>query len=114
MAPEMFVSFFCHWYASGAVPAATTENVAMSPTVTAWFAGCVVMEGATACVPPPEVWLEEQPASRHASRAQQRMLAKGTFIAISRARGSKVLRRVGKQGQKSKKRWCQRIIKAQV
>jgi len=29
------------------VPAATTVNVAVCPAVTVWFAGCVVMEGAT-------------------------------------------------------------------
>jgi len=43
----MFALFFCHWYVSGAVPAATTENVAVCPTVTVWFAGCVVMLGPT-------------------------------------------------------------------
>lgn len=40
--------FFCHWYESGAVPAATTENVAAWPAETVWLAGCVLMEGAAA------------------------------------------------------------------
>jgi hypothetical protein len=43
----MFALFFCHWYVSGAVPAATTENVAVCPTVTVWLAGCVVILGPT-------------------------------------------------------------------
>ena len=30
------------------MPAATTVNVAVCPTVTVWLAGCVVIEGATA------------------------------------------------------------------
>src|SRR5437867_13047311 len=44
----MFAPFFCHWLPSGAVPAATTANVAVCPAVTVWFAGCVVIVGATA------------------------------------------------------------------
>jgi hypothetical protein len=44
----MFAPFFCHWYLSGAVPAATTVNVAVCPVVTVWFTGCVVIVGATA------------------------------------------------------------------
>src|SRR5260370_9064220 len=44
----MFAPFFCHWYLSGAVPAATTEKLAVCPAVTVWFAGGVVMGGATA------------------------------------------------------------------
>src|SRR5260370_603811 len=44
----MFAPFFCHWYPSGAVPVATTVNVAVCPAVTVWFAGCVVIAGATA------------------------------------------------------------------
>jgi len=32
---------------SGAVPAAVTVNVAVCPAVTVWFAGCVVIVGAT-------------------------------------------------------------------
>jgi len=32
---------------SGAVPAATTEKVAVCPTVTVWLTGCVVMFGPT-------------------------------------------------------------------
>jgi hypothetical protein len=43
----MFKPFFRHWYVSGAVPAATTVNVAVCPAVTVWFAGGVVVEGAT-------------------------------------------------------------------
>src|SRR5260370_2248711 len=43
----MFAPFFCHWYPSGAVPVATTVNVAVCPAVTAWFPGCVVIVGAT-------------------------------------------------------------------
>src|SRR5258705_3241556 len=43
----MFTPFFCHWQASGAVPAAVTVNVAVCPAVTVWFAGCVVIVGAT-------------------------------------------------------------------
>lgn len=31
----------------GAVPVATTENVAVWPAVTVWLPGCVVMLGAT-------------------------------------------------------------------
>src|SRR5579859_483847 len=42
----MFAPFFCHWYPSGAVPAATTVNVAVCPAITVWFAGCVVIVGA--------------------------------------------------------------------
>ena len=30
------------------MPVATTVNVAICPTVTVWFAGCVVIKGATA------------------------------------------------------------------
>src|SRR5260370_31910049 len=43
----MFAPFFCHWYPSGAVPLATTVNVAVCPAVTVWFPGCVVIVGAT-------------------------------------------------------------------
>src|SRR5260370_20689150 len=43
----MFTPFFCHWYVSGAVPAAVTVNVAVCPAVTVWFAGWVVIVGAT-------------------------------------------------------------------
>jgi hypothetical protein len=43
----MFAPFFCHWYVSGAVPLATTLNVAVCPAVTVWFTGCVVIAGAT-------------------------------------------------------------------
>jgi hypothetical protein len=32
----------------GAVPVALTANVAACPAVTVWFAGCEVIEGATA------------------------------------------------------------------
>jgi hypothetical protein len=32
---------------SGAVPAAVTANLAVCPAVTVWFAGCVVIVGAT-------------------------------------------------------------------
>src|SRR5260370_18540811 len=42
----MFTPFFCHWYVSGAVPAAVTVNVAVCPAVTVWFAGWVVIVGA--------------------------------------------------------------------
>ena len=48
MAPEMFALFRCHWYVSGAVPAAATVKVAVAPAVTIAFAGCVVMDGAAA------------------------------------------------------------------
>ena len=34
VAPEMLTPFFFHWYVSGAVPVATTLNVADCPTVT--------------------------------------------------------------------------------
>src|SRR5438094_667167 len=44
----MFAPFFCHWSLSGAVPAATTVNVAVCPAVTVWLTGCVVIVGATA------------------------------------------------------------------
>src|SRR5438093_11491104 len=43
----MLAPFFCHWYASGAVPLATTVNVAFCPAVTVWFPGCVVIAAAT-------------------------------------------------------------------
>ena len=43
----MFTPFFCHWYVSSAVPAAVTVNVAVCPAVTVWFAGWVVIVGAT-------------------------------------------------------------------
>jgi len=43
----MLAPFFCHWYASGAVPVAVTVNVAVCPAVTAWFTGCVEIAGAT-------------------------------------------------------------------
>jgi hypothetical protein len=36
-----------HWYVSGAVPVAVTENVADCPAVTVRLAGCTVIEGAT-------------------------------------------------------------------
>src|SRR5216683_3427917 len=40
---------------SGAVPLATTVNVAVCPAVTVWFAGCVVIVGATVvAVPVPD------------------------------------------------------------
>ena len=39
--------FFCHWYASGAVPLATTVKVAVWPAVTVCAEGCVVIVGAT-------------------------------------------------------------------
>src|SRR6266581_4840190 len=42
----MFTPFFCHWYPSGAIPVATTVNVAVCPAVTVWLAGWVVIEGA--------------------------------------------------------------------
>jgi hypothetical protein len=34
VAPGMSAPFFCHWYENGAVPPATTENVAVSPVAT--------------------------------------------------------------------------------
>jgi len=46
----IFELFFCHWYASGAVPVAVTENVAVWPAVTLWFAGWVENPGAVAFV----------------------------------------------------------------
>src|SRR5438874_5327864 len=48
VAPGMLTPWFCPWSPSGAVPAATTANVAVCPAVTVWFAGCVVIVGATA------------------------------------------------------------------
>jgi hypothetical protein len=42
----MFAPFSNHWKFIGAVPAATTENVAVWPGVTVWLAGCVVIVGA--------------------------------------------------------------------
>src|SRR5258708_19904948 len=45
-APLPYAPFF-QSYLSGAVPAATTVNVAACPAVTVWFAGCVVTVGAT-------------------------------------------------------------------
>ncbi len=44
----MLAPFFCHWYASGTVPVATTVNVAVCPAVTVWFTGCVEIAGAVA------------------------------------------------------------------
>src|SRR5260370_3987731 len=43
----MFTPFFCHCYLSGAAPAATTKKLAVCPAVTVWFAGGVVIVGAT-------------------------------------------------------------------
>src|SRR6266446_1820068 len=51
----MFTPFFRHWQFSGAVPVATTVNVAVCPAVTVWLPGCVVIVGATAvAVPVPD------------------------------------------------------------
>ena len=47
MAPLMVALFFCHWYASGAVPFAVTLKVAVWPAVTVLFAGCDVIAGDT-------------------------------------------------------------------
>src|SRR5438034_8042584 len=44
----MLTPFFCHDALPISVPAATTANVAVCPAVTVWFAGCVVIVGATA------------------------------------------------------------------
>jgi hypothetical protein len=46
----MLAPFFCHWKLSGAVPPATTVKLAVCPAVTVWFAGGVVIVGATADV----------------------------------------------------------------
>src|SRR6266700_7205291 len=43
----MTVPLSLHCYLHGAVPVATTVNVAVCPAVTVWLAGCVVIEGAT-------------------------------------------------------------------
>src|SRR5436309_7054797 len=40
--------YISYSYPSGTVTAATTANVAVCPAVTVWFAGCVVIVGATA------------------------------------------------------------------
>ncbi len=41
----MFVPFFLHWYASGAVPVAVTANVTGSPSQTVAPDGWPVIEG---------------------------------------------------------------------
>src|SRR5512133_3100100 len=46
VAPAMLVVPRCHWY-DRRVPVAATVNVAVSPSVTEEFAGCVVMAGGT-------------------------------------------------------------------
>src|ERR1700757_864387 len=43
----MTVPFLLHWKRSGVVPVATTVKVAVSPTATVSFVGCVVMLGPT-------------------------------------------------------------------
>ena len=43
----MATPFFFHWWVKGPVPLAVTENVAVCPAVTVWFAGCNVTIGAT-------------------------------------------------------------------
>src|SRR6266550_627738 len=43
----MAVPLCLHRFLNGAVPVATTVNVAICPAVTVWLAGCVVIEGAT-------------------------------------------------------------------
>ena len=48
VAPVMSELFFRHWYASGAVPVAVTENVAVAPVFTVWLAGWVVIAGRVA------------------------------------------------------------------
>src|SRR5258708_39755268 len=45
-APLPYAPFF-QSYLSGALPAATTVNVAACPAVTVWLAGCVVPVGPT-------------------------------------------------------------------
>ena len=47
LAPPMFAPPFCHRYANGAVPAATTVKVALWPEITLLLTGWVVIEGAT-------------------------------------------------------------------
>jgi hypothetical protein len=42
----MFAPFSSHWKVIGAVPVATTANVAVWPGVTVWLAGWVVIAGA--------------------------------------------------------------------
>src|SRR5579862_694555 len=42
-------TFDCHWY-DKLVPVAVTLNVAVSPAVTVLFAGCTVIDGATAAL----------------------------------------------------------------
>ncbi len=42
----MAAPFLFHWYDSGAVPVAVTENVAVWPTDTDWPTGCPIIEGA--------------------------------------------------------------------
>ena len=69
----IFALFFCHWYMSGAVPAATTENVADCPAVTVWFAGCVVIVGAVGFEDPN---LEVAAVHPHSSNTRAEMRAR--------------------------------------
>jgi hypothetical protein len=39
VAPAMATPSCCHWYANGALPVATTANVAVCPAATVWLAG---------------------------------------------------------------------------
>src|SRR5437667_131280 len=48
----MFTPFFCHCYPTRRAPPLATANVAVCPAVTVWFAGCVVIVGATAVIVP--------------------------------------------------------------
>jgi len=43
---DVVVRFFCHWQLNGAVPLATTENVALCPAI--WLPGCAGIFGAAA------------------------------------------------------------------
>jgi hypothetical protein len=39
VAPAISELFFRHWYARGAVPVATTENLAVAPAFAVWLVG---------------------------------------------------------------------------
>jgi hypothetical protein len=47
VAPLIAAPFLLHWYVIGDVPLAVTVNEAVFPAITDWFAGCVVIAGAT-------------------------------------------------------------------
>ena len=47
VAPPMATPPMYHWYVRVAAPVAVTLKVAVCPTVTVWFAGCLVITGAS-------------------------------------------------------------------